>query len=75
MYDYSKLLGAMREKHITQDNLAEKIGLNSATLNQKLKNNSQFKQNEMLDILRCLELPLSDIEKYFFCKSTCENAS
>lgn len=68
MYDYSKLLGAMREKGITQEALAQRIGLNSATLNQKLKNNSQFKQGEMQKILRCLDLPISDIEKYFFCR-------
>lgn len=74
MYDYSKLLGAMREKGITQEVLSQRIGLNSTTLNQKLKNNSQFKQGEMYDILDCLDLPLSDIEKYFFCKQTCENA-
>ena len=68
MYNYSKLLGAMREKGITQDALAQRIGLNSATLNQKLKNNSQFKQSEMRDILACLGLTVKEIPEYFFAR-------
>ncbi len=68
MYNYSKLLGVMREKGITQELLAQKVGLNSATLNQKLKNNSQFKQSEIHDILKCLGIPISDVSKYFFYK-------
>lgn len=75
MYNYSKLLGAMREQGVTQDILAQKIGLNSATLNQKLKNNSQFKQSEMQEILAYLHLPIDDVVKYFFCNQTFENAS
>lgn len=66
MYDYSKLLGAMRAKGISQDQLAHKISINPATLNAKLKNNSQFKQQEILDIMRVLEIPATEIQSYFF---------
>ncbi|MEG2081440.1 MAG: DUF739 family protein, partial [Oscillospiraceae bacterium] len=61
MYNYSKLLGAMREKGLVQDELANRINVNAATLNKKLKNNSQFKQNEIVDICHQLSLPLSNI--------------
>ena len=66
MYNYSKLLGAMKEKGISQDKLALEININPATLNSKLKNKSQFKQQEMLDIMRVLSIPPTEIQTYFF---------
>lgn len=66
MYDYSKLLGLMREKSLTQEGLAESIGVSEATLNKKLNNNSQFKQNEMVSILNILGEPLANITSIFF---------
>ena len=68
MYDYSRLLGAMREKAISQEQLAQKIHINPATLNAKLQNKSQFKQKEMLDIMQVLDLPGNDIQSYFFAR-------
>ena len=66
MYNYSKLLGLMREKNITQENLAEYVGMSEVTLNKKLNNNSQFKQSEMVSILNALALPITDIVTIFF---------
>lgn len=66
MYNYSRLLGLMREKNITQENLAEYIGISETTLNKKLNNNSQFKQNEMVSILNILGLPVSSVVPIFF---------
>lgn len=66
MYNYSKLLGLMREKNITQENLAEYVGMSQVTLNKKLNNNSQFKQNEMVSILNVLALPMSEVAAIFF---------
>ena len=66
MYNYSKLLGLMREKNITQENLAEYVGMSEVTLNKKLNNNSQFKQNEMVSILNVLALPISEVVAIFF---------
>lgn len=68
MYNYSKLLGVMREKGVTQEIIARKTGINAATLNKKLNNNSQFKQSEMQTILHCLGLPLDSVVVYFFTK-------
>ena len=74
-YDYSKLLGKMKEKHITQEQMAKNIGIAEATVNQKLKCRTQFSQDEMRNILESLDVPLDDIVLYFFCPNTFENAS
>lgn len=65
-YDYSKLLGRMREKNITQDNLAKKINLQSPTLSQKLNNKARFKQIEISRICDVLDISASEIGDYFF---------
>ena len=43
-YNYSKLLGQIREKNYTQETLAKEIGIQSTTLSQKLNNKAKFKQ-------------------------------
>lgn len=74
-YDYSKLLGKMRENHITQEQLASSIGIAESTMNIKLKGRGQFSQEEMVKILDVLNIPLEHIASYFFCPDTFENAS
>ncbi len=66
MYDYSKLLGIMKEQNITQETLAKSIGVSETTLNKKLNNNSQFKQDEMIAILNILGINISCISSIFF---------
>lgn len=66
MYNYSKLLGLMREKGITQEELAKQIGISSTTLNKRLKNNSQFQQDEMKKILSTLGLTIEDVVPIFY---------
>lgn len=63
-YDYSKLFGRMREKHISQRFLAERIGINTATLNAKINNKRDFTQSEIRKI--CEELEIDDVAGYFF---------
>lgn len=65
-YNYSKLLGRLREKGITQEELARKIGLNPSTLNIKLKSKSDFSQTEIRMICEVLDIPLEEIPAYFF---------
>lgn len=66
IYDYSKLLGAIKERGLTQETLALNAGINSTTLNKKLHNKSQFKQNEIQAIMNILEIPLQEVIPYFF---------
>ena len=68
MYNYSKLLGRIKEKGFTLEALAKKIGLNVSTLSKKLNNKSEFHQDEIKKICRVIEM--CDIGTYFFCRET-----
>lgn len=65
-YDYSKLLGRMKEMHETQASLAKKVGISAASLNLRLGNTLNFKQDDMLKIADALEIAPDDIPAYFF---------
>lgn len=65
-YDYSKLFGLLREKNITQYDLANSIGISETSVNKKLKNKSEFKQSEMLSIVKALNYSVEDISSLFF---------
>lgn len=66
MYNYSKLLGRIKEKNMTQEEFAKNIGINPSTLSGKLNSTSEFRQSEMEKGMMILDLPLSDICEYFF---------
>lgn len=65
-YNYSKLLGRMRECGITQEQLAKEIGKNESTLSAKLNNRSQFNAEEMDAICKVLDISNEEISTYFF---------
>lgn len=65
-YDYSKLLGRLREMGLTQSDLAGKIGISEATLNQKFKNKTEFKQTEIAKILSAVNVDMASVDTYFF---------
>ena len=71
-FDYSLLLGKMKEKNISQARLASYIGVSAATLNQKLRNNNEkqfFDQDEIVKIMNALSLETKEAPRYFFaCK-------
>ncbi len=66
MYNYSKLLGRIKEKNMTQEEFAKSIGINPSTLSGKLNSTSEFRQTEMKRGMMVLDLPLSEICDYFF---------
>ena len=67
MYNYSKLLGRLREKGLTQEQLAKAIGKDKSTVNSKLKCRFPFTTKEIDDICRELDIPNHEIGEYFFC--------
>lgn len=67
-YNYSRLLGRMKERGYTQERLSRTLGINVATLSQKLNNRSEFTQHEMDCILRVLDIPAHEIKPYFFAR-------
>ena len=72
LYDYSKLLGRIREKGFTKVTLAEAIGISETTLNLSLGNKRAFKQDEILKACEILGIPLESVNSYFFCHKTLE---
>ena len=66
VFDYSKLLGRIKEKGFTQETLAKHIGITPGVMSMKLNNQSHFKQKEIFAICDALDIPISDIGEYFF---------
>lgn len=66
VFDYSKLRGLAREKCKTQETIAATVGMKEATYSQKINNNSEFKQSEILRICEILSIPHEQIHAYFF---------
>lgn len=65
-FDYSKLLGKIREKGMTQADVAVAIGVNPATLNAKLNGKSSFTSDEIIGLCNCCDIPTTEITAYFF---------
>lgn len=65
-YNYSRLYGRMREKGFTQKTLAERCLISETTLNLGLNNRRNFRQDEMEQILSALDVPLSEIDAFFY---------
>ncbi len=65
-YNYSKLLGRIRECGFTQERLAEAIGKNKSTISAKINNQYSFTQEEMIAICKVLGVPVNEMHEYFF---------
>ncbi len=65
-FDYSKLLGRIKEYGFTQERLAAEIGVSVSTLSFKLNNKAFFTQKEIRKICDLLEIVTAEIGVYFF---------
>ena len=65
-FNYSKLLGKIKECGFTQAMLAKAIGINKGTLSAKLNNQFSFSQIEMLAICEALNISHDEIGAYFY---------
>lgn len=65
-YDYSKLLGRIKEKCGRQVVFAERMGLSERTVSLKLNNKLAWKQSEMEKAAAILDFPICEIQDYFF---------
>lgn len=68
MYNYSKLLGRMRERGYTQESLAKAIGRDKGSINTKLNNKSNFTTVEIDSICKLLDIDNNEIGAYFFAR-------
>lgn len=65
-FDYSKLLGRIKECGYTQEKLAQAIGISVSTMSQKLNNKAGFGQGEIFLICKALKISITEIGAYFF---------
>lgn len=65
-FNYSALLGLMREKGFTQESLAAAAGMSHSQLNVKLNGRYPFKQTDIQGIVEVLGIAPADIGRYFF---------
>ena len=66
MYDYSKLLGRIKECGFTQETLSKRIGIAESSMCLKLNNKADFRHREISLICEALEIEISEIGVYFF---------
>ena len=65
-FNYSKLLGRIKECGYTQKTLSKKIGINQGTMSEKLNNKFAFTVTEIDAIRKALNIGKSEIGDYFF---------
>lgn len=73
-FNYSKLLGRIRECGLTQEKIAQSIGISVATMSQKLNNKAYFYQPEIQKMCSILDIDDCEVGAYFFVKKV-ENFS
>lgn len=71
-FDYSKLLGRIKEYGYTQERFAKEIGMSLSTLNAKLNNKSYFDQFAIRKSCVVLCIRDNEIGIYFFCQKSSE---
>ncbi len=65
-YDFSKLLGRIKEKFRTQTNFAHAMGWSERTNSVKLNGAVDWKGSDILRACEILEIGLEEIPTYFF---------
>lgn len=69
-YNYNKLKGRITEKVGNQSNFAKKMNLSDVTIYSKMNGKIEFKQSEILDACKILDISEEEIRKYFFCTNS-----
>ena len=66
MFDYSKLLGKIKEKGLTLAEFAKMIGISSTTLSLVLSNGAFLRQPIIIKACNVLGIDRKEIPSYFF---------
>lgn len=65
-YDYSKLRGKIVEKFNSQSEFAKAIGLSERSLSNKINSKVPWKQTEISECCRLLDIAETELAEYFF---------
>lgn len=68
VYDYSKLVGKIKEKFGTQEKFADALDLGRVSLSLSLNSKREFSQKEINSAIELLNLEKTDIPEYFLKK-------
>ena len=74
-FDYSKLKGRIKEVFGTQAKFADAIGLSDVSVSNKLNNLVDWGQEDMVNSMEVLMLPITDIGLYFFTEMVENNST
>ena len=66
MYDYSKLKGRIIEKCGTQEEFAKRMGFSDRTRAFKMQGKRPFKDKDIEQALKVLDIDRTEIPSYFF---------
>ncbi|ADG39939.1 hypothetical protein LKI_01980 [Leuconostoc kimchii IMSNU 11154] len=64
-FDYERLYGRIKSKGFNQSSLSREIGISAASLTNKLKG-VPFRQDEILNICKVLDISDNEMAAYFF---------
>mgnify|MGYP004519624351 FL=1 len=65
-FNYNKLRGRIRERLGTENKFCDLMPMNRATLSNKLNNQNEFNQTEIMTAIKVLDIRKEEIGKYFF---------
>lgn len=65
-YNYSKLLGRIKEMGYTQESLCAEIPMDRSVFSLRINGKRSFRQGEIESICEILDINVEDISKYFF---------
>lgn len=65
-FEYSKLLGRIKEKYSTQANFAKVMDLSERSISQKINGKCGWKQQEIARACRVLNIEVENIPEFFF---------
>lgn len=65
-FNLNKLKGLMKEKNLTQEDIAKFLNISKSTFNLKLNSNAYFSQTEIYQLGKLLGIPAEQYLDYFF---------
>lgn len=67
-FPHMRLRGKIRERGLTQEQVAEKLGISAGSLSFKLSGKTEFKRHEVEKLREILEIDPEEVWSYFFAK-------